>query len=159
MSEAFDRTRLIAELEEHERFVPYAYPDSEGYWTIGFGRMIDGRLGGGVTKEEGLYLLNRDIDKAKATVSKIEPRWTDLTPERQRVLLNMAHNLGYKRLAGFVKMWDAIREYLDGAGDDALNRAAYEMRHSKWADQVGKRAEQLAKIMEKTSDSTVGYGG
>ena len=52
----------------------------------------------------------------------------------------MMFNLGKTRLSKFVKMRDAIE-------DHDYNRAAKEMLDSKWADQVGNRAVELAELM------------
>jgi lysozyme len=60
---------------------------------------------------------------------------------RQRVLANMCFNLGISRLKGFVRMLSALRRKDFAA-------AAREMRSSKWAEQVGARAERLARLME-----------
>ena len=46
---------LIA--EEGEKLS--AYQDSMGFWTIGVGRLIDARKGGGISQEESRYLLAR----------------------------------------------------------------------------------------------------
>jgi lysozyme len=48
-------------LEDEEGRVPHAYPDSLGYWTIGVGRLIDRRKGGGLSDDEIDYLLANDI--------------------------------------------------------------------------------------------------
>ena len=36
---------ITADLKRSEGFVSNAYQDSEGFWTIGYGRLIDKRLG------------------------------------------------------------------------------------------------------------------
>ena len=51
-------TRL---LRGDEGEVLTAYPDHLGYLTIGVGRLIDKRKGGGITPEESAYLLANDI--------------------------------------------------------------------------------------------------
>lgn len=65
-----------------------------------------------------------------------------LTPVRQSVIVNMAFNLGYKRLSKFSQMLMAVKD-----GDYRKARAA--MMDSKWATQVKGRAEELADLMEK----------
>jgi len=46
-------TRVIREqIKRHEGKVLHAYPDHLGYWTIGYGRLIDERRGGGITEAE-----------------------------------------------------------------------------------------------------------
>lgn len=41
------RTKLTAQLRRDEGEKLYAYQDTLGYWTIGIGRLIDRRRGGG----------------------------------------------------------------------------------------------------------------
>ena len=55
---------LLNLLKLHEGFVSHCYDCSEGYKTIGFGRLIDKKLGGGITEEEAEYLLKNDVNKS-----------------------------------------------------------------------------------------------
>jgi GH24 family phage-related lysozyme (muramidase) len=57
------RERLLAHLAVDEGCVLHAYPDSLGYLTIGYGRLIDRRRGGGITNAEALMLLENDVDR------------------------------------------------------------------------------------------------
>ena len=53
--------RLIEQLEKDEGFVSHAYQDSEGLWTIGFGRLIDQSIpSAGITKDEARMLLRNN---------------------------------------------------------------------------------------------------
>jgi lysozyme len=65
----------------------------------------------------------------------------------QRVIVNMAFNLGYSRLKGFKRMLAAVsnRDY---------ERAAKEMEDSKWYGQVGRRSKELCRLMEWASDES-----
>ena len=62
------------------------------------------------------------------------------SPARQRVLLNMCFNLGSGGLLEFRKSLAAMER-----GD--FETAAREMKASKWATQVGDRADRLAALM------------
>jgi len=73
------------------------------------------------------------------------PIVSDLDAVRQRVVIDMAFNIGVPRLTGFKKMWAAIH-----CGD--YEEAALEMMDSKWARQVGRRAERLSDMMRKGTD-------
>ncbi|MDB5422300.1 MAG: hypothetical protein JWR59_2247 [Brevundimonas sp.] len=88
-----DAQRAI-ELERDEACVRHAYKDSRGYWTIGIGRLIDKTLGGGITREEALYLKRNDIVRFKGELDLAAPWWRTLDPVRQRAVLNMTFNLG-----------------------------------------------------------------
>jgi hypothetical protein len=56
-------SELTAQLRRDEGEVLHAYSDHLGFTTIGVGRLIDKRRGGGITKEESKYLLENDIDR------------------------------------------------------------------------------------------------
>lgn len=129
-------------LKRHEGFRRSAYQDSAGYWTIGFGRMIDIRLNGGLTQEEALYLLRNDIATTRSWLSRHFPAFNKLDPRRQDALINMGINLGETRLRGFQRMWLALEH-------DDHEVAAAEMLRSRWADQMGRRAEELAEMMRR----------
>jgi len=132
------------QLVRDEGVVFHAYQDHLGFWTIGVGRSIDSKKGGGITREEALYLLDNDIGKKRVDLLAVLP-WTATlaaTDEaRFAVLLNMAFNLGVAGLLGFRKMIEAVR-------DGNYDRAAKEMLDSEWALQVGLRAQRLAEQMQ-----------
>lgn len=113
----------------------------EGHPTIGFGRLLTS--GRGISAEEADYLLANDLKIAAADAEKYVGKrfWSRLSPARQAVLIDMAHNLGLSRLRKFVRLRFALE-----AGEYAV--AADEMLDSDWADQVGERARTLAAMMK-----------
>lgn len=131
---------LLDELVRDEGLVLHAYNDSLGYITIGVGRLIDQRMGGGITREEAYYLLKNDVAKVQKQLDQKLPWWRKLDDVRQRVLINMAFNLGINGLLGFKLTLRAVEE-----GQYEL--AAKYMLHSRWAIQVGDRATRLAAMM------------
>lgn len=135
-----DHTQLLIDLiKQHEGFVEHAYKDSEGYLTIGYGRLIDERLGGGISAREAEYLLMNDINQVIETAKKYT-FWPNLNEPRKAVIVSMLFNLGQPRFDKFRKTKDAIH-----AGD--YETAANEMLDSMWRKQVGHRAEHLAEMM------------
>lgn len=135
-----DDKEFLDQITRHEGYRKSAYQDSKGYWTIGIGRLIDAKLKGGLTVEEAQYLLQNDLDRCAGELGDRLPWWSNLTPNRRYVLLNMCFNLGISRLLGFkntLKMIEAGN--YDGAAKGMLN--------SLWAKQVGKRANELAEQM------------
>ena len=68
--------------------------------------------------------------------------WKGLDDTRQRVLANMAFNLGLPRLSNFVKFLTAVQK-------SDWEKASEEMMDSKWATQVGNRAVRLKEKMLK----------
>ena len=123
-----------------EGFIDHAYQDLLGYWTIGFGRLIDARRGGGISRAEAEMLLDNDIAAKTAELRAALPWIDQLDEPRREVLINMAFNLGVPGLLGFKLTLRYVRE-----GDYDL--AAREMLASKWLAQVGERAVRLARQM------------
>ena len=134
----YNREELIDQLIDHEGMELEVYEDSLGIPTIGIGRNLVDR---GITENEARFLCNNDIDIVERELVAEFPIVAELDSIRQRVLIDMAFNVGVPRLTGFRKMWAAIH-----CGDYA--EAAVEMMDSKWARQVGRRAERLSLMME-----------
>jgi lysozyme len=132
--------RLRKQLKHDEGVVPHAYQDSEGWWTIGVGRLIDERKGGKISPKEIEYLLDNDIERVRISLEKEWNWFVDLNDARQEVLANMCFNLGLAGLKKFKLMIAAI-ERQDWAD------AAREMLDSKWSTQVGDRAVRLSEAM------------
>jgi lysozyme len=120
------------------------YTDSLGFYTIGIGRMIDARKGGGLTIEEAFYLLKNDIVRVNNSLSAQIPFWDRLNPVRQAVLTSMAFQLGVPGLLGFHTTLKAAREERWADAETA-------MLSSKWASQTPLRASRLAEAM-RTGD-------
>ena len=133
-----DFSKITASLKRDEGFSASAYQDSEGYWTIGYGRMIDKRLGGGISEFEAECVLELDINKAISMLDSGLSWWRELPEPHQQGLVNMSFNLG-TRLMGFRLMLDALE-----SGD--WERAAAEALDSKWAGQVKGRADRIADL-------------
>lgn len=132
-------SQLSEEITRDEGRRKKPYKDSEGILTIGIGWNLEAN---GLPDEVIDLLLVIGIENAERALDRIWKRWRMLSPNRQRVLLNMAFNLGETRLRGFKKMWAALEKV------DYLT-ASREMLDSKWAQQVGVRATRLSKAMVK----------
>jgi lysozyme len=131
---------LIAELRRDEGVVRHAYQDSLGLWTIGVGRLIDARKGGGLSDDEIDYLLQNDIARVEVELDVAIGWWRSLDEVRQRVILNMAFNLGVPGLLNFQNTLAAVKAR-------QWDRAAVGMLASRWAGQVHERANRLAHMM------------
>lgn len=128
------------QLKRDEGEVLHAYSDSLGYITIGIGRLIDKRKGGGISEEESAYLFANDFNRTLSEVRRRIP-WLDrLDVARQGVLLNMAFQLGVDGLLGFKNTLAMVER-----GD--YERAADGMLQSLWAQQTPKRAKRLSDQM------------
>lgn len=133
----FDRAALIRQIRLHEgeRLKPYRC--TAGKLTIGVGRNLDDR---GITSEESAMLLDNDIRLLEVELFRALPWASALDDVRQRVLLDMAFNLGLPGLLQFKRTLEAIRT-------GQYQQAATMMLDSLWARQVGQRAERLSRMM------------
>ncbi len=132
----------------HEGYRQKAYDDATGEHlrpgytlvgvpTVGWGRNLRDV---GIRRHEAEILLAEDLKEAIARARAFAGRaWEGLSVERRAVLTDMTFNLG-GRLSSFRRLRAAIQ-----AGD--FEAAAGEMLASRWARQVGRRAETLADMM------------
>lgn len=120
---------------ENGRFMPYR--DSEDLLTIGYGICIELT---GLTANEADYLLRNRVELAEAECRGAFSWFTNLDLVRQSVIVNMAYNLGLPKLRKFKKTIDHMEH-----GNYAA--AAVEMLDSRWATQVGYRADELSEMM------------
>ncbi|MBF8177649.1 glycoside hydrolase family protein [Herminiimonas contaminans] len=130
-------TRL---LRGDEGEVLYAYNDHLGFATIGIGRLIDKRKGGGITPEESAYLLANDIMRKSMDLDARLPWWKTLSDARRGVLLAMAFQMGIDGLLGFKNTLEAVRT-------GQYDRAADGMLQSMWAKQTPERAKRMSEQM------------
>lgn len=84
-------------------------------------------------------MLENDADYVIERLHLIDA-YRSLPVTAKVVIANMAYNVGVVGCLGFIKMWRAL-----ASGD--YKTAAAEMLDSKWANQVGKRATELAELL------------
>ncbi len=137
-----DRQAMVRQLRLHEgeRLKPYRC--TAGKLTIGVGRNLEDR---GITRDESAMLLSNDIGAMETELLRALPWVTQLNEVRQRVLVDMAFNMGVLGLLNFKRTLATIQ-----AGN--YQQAATMMLDSKWAKQVGQRAERLARMMATGMD-------
>lgn len=134
------RAELVKQLKGDEDVIPHAYQDHLGYWTIGVGRLIDKRKGGGLRPDEITYLLNNDIDERIEALTRRLPWFQNLDDARKGVLLNMSFQLGVDGLLGFKNTLKLIEE-------GKYENAAHAMLQSLWAKQTPQRAKRMSEQM------------
>lgn len=133
--------KVLEDLKRHEGCQLTSYWDDTGKcWTIGYGHTKTAKKGQKITQEQAEELLVSDIEDAIDDAKEVIPSFFSLDQVRKTVLVNMAFNLGRKRLSGFHRMIDAV-----GIGDYLT--ASLEMMASRWARQVKGRAKELAQRM------------
>lgn len=132
-----NKVKLAEQLKKHEGLRLKPYIDTVGKLTLGIGRNLEDK---GVTEQEALFMLNNDVDYFYSKLCQRIDWMKNLDDARQNVLVNMAFNLGITGLMTFKKMLLACEH-----GNFKI--AATEMLNSKWAEQVGYRANELAEQM------------
>ena len=126
-------------IKDDEGRVLYAYQDSEGYWTIGDGHLIDKRRGGGISRAIADAILREDILAHIEWLSQ-QAFFRKCNETRQVLLVNMCHNLGRRGLLKFKRMIAAIyAEDWGKAADEILDSVAahkLKVRYQRLANQM-----------------------
>lgn len=133
---------LIAQLQRHEGLRLKPYTDTVGKLTIGVGRNLTDR---GISEAEAGVLLANDIEAVRLELTNNWPWWLQLDDVRQRVVMDMAFNMGVPVLMTFGRFLARLKR-------GEFDAAAAEMLASLWARQVGDRAQRLAKMMRTGQD-------
>ena len=142
-----DLVKLRKQLEIDEGIVNEIYNDHLGYPTFGIGHLIteddpeEGLpVGTPVSEERIQQAFESDIEWVLSDCNKLYDNFDSLPEEVQQIIANMMFNLGYPRLSKFKGM-------KSGVLNEDWDTAADEMLDSRWARQVGARAERLADRM------------
>jgi lysozyme len=131
-------SKLRKMLELHEGNKRYPYRCTAGKLTIGVGFNLDDV---GLYPEEIAFILDNRINLVRKGLESELPWFKDLDEVRQAVLIDMGYNLGVDGLLKFKRTLGSIQR-----GHYAT--AAIQMLESKWATQVGDRADRLSDMME-----------
>ncbi|WP_294138335.1 glycoside hydrolase family protein [Sphingomonas sp.] len=164
----YSRPKLEAEVirDEDERLRVYRCTSNKQ--TIGIGRNLDdvgisaaetkalgittaSCIAKGITREQSRALFANDIGRVEADLDRALPWWRTLSDARQRVMLNMTFNMGIGRRAAPGKPAKGMLSFEGGTlravREGRWADAAKGMLASKWAGQVGARANRLAAMM------------
>lgn len=160
---------LRQELTRDEGYVNRPYKDTVGKWTVGVGWNLSDN---GIPRElhplciklglpinwlawnkakdvpdemiEALLDLStlNAITDARNVCEKNGIKWDGLSDQRQRAITNMVFNLGSATFSKFKKTLNLmLHNHWDKAADEVLV--------SKWASQVGKRAQRISNMLRK----------
>lgn len=127
-------------LSLHEGRRASVYPDSLGFLTIGVGHLVDARKGGKLPEPIIDALLDYDIDAQRAELVAELPGLAELDEVRIAALVDMEFSLEYEGLKHWPLLMLAIHKR-------DWEEAARQVLNSKWAAQVGKRAQQIADML------------
>ena len=139
---------LLQDLKRDEGCRLEAYQDTVGVWTVGFGHAgPDVKPGLTWTQAQADAQLQADIDHTVALLAAVFTWWQSLDSVRQDAVANMAFNLGVHGVQGF-------RNFCADMAAKNYDRASADMLLSKWATQVGDRAQRLAQMIKRGSRIT-----
>ena len=136
-----DKLRDTLKIDEGVKYE--IYNDHLGHPTFGIGHLVvesdeeHGKpVGTPVSEDRVNSVFEKDVAIMIDEAKKIFPNLDELPEEAQQVIVSMTFNMGRPRLSQFKKFIAGVN-----AGD--WNKAAVEMMDSRWAKQVGARAERL----------------
>ena len=134
---------LFEQLKDFEGLELKPYRCTSDKLTIGLGRNLEDN---GITEEEAYYLAENDIENLMDELDRNIPWWTELNNPRKRALLNMAYNVGTPTLMKFQKTLSLLES-------GQYEEASKEVLNSRWARQVGRRADFISNVFLTGDDS------
>ena len=139
-----DINKLREQLKIDEGVKYEIYDDHLGYKTFGIGHLVKATdeeygwpVGTPVSEKRVNSVFDEDVETYIAETEKVFGNLEDMPQEVQQVLVNMCFNMGAPRLSQFKKFIKAIH-------DEDWATASVEMLDSRWASQVGVRANRLS---------------
>ena len=142
--------QLQTNVELAEGYELKAYKDDEGYWTIGYGHLLDQSVdwtGHEITPETASALLAQDLAGAQAQAARL-PEWPSLDTQcRQDAVTEAVFNLGVEH---WVKEFPKTRASIEA---QQWAQAAANLRASpEWVKEVGlARVTRLAGYLQSGS--------
>jgi len=132
---------IMDEIKKHEGYSDTVYIDSVGVPTVGYGHAL--LHGSKIPAVVADLLFEQDFNIAIKDYTILSNRWgIELNPVRRGIIVNMLFNMGMTRVSKFQNMLTALLS-------KNYDKAADEMLNSRWATQVGKRADELANKMRE----------
>lgn len=131
---------LADDLKSDEGWVEHAYQDHLGFWTLGYGFLIDERRGGRIPRVIADAWLRYEIEMRLEALQGALPWLHAQSDDVRRALGNMAYQLGVNGLLNFKRMLHALK-----AGE--RQEAAREALDSNWAEQTPARARRIAALI------------
>ena len=139
-----DINKLREQLKIDEGVKYEVYDDHLGYKTFGIGHLVKTTdeeyglpCGAPVSEKRVNSVFDKDVETYIDESKKVFGNLEDMPQEAQQVLVNMCFNMGAPRLSQFKKFIKAIH-------DEDWKTASVEMLDSRWASQVGIRANRLS---------------
>ena len=130
--------KIIDYIKVNEGLELKPYKCTAGKFTIGYGRNLDDV---GITKNEAEYLLGNDIQLCITDLKEIFENFDTYSINQRTALIDMRFNLG---LNGFEK----FKKFIKNVKNKDWEKAAKEIKNSKYYKQVKNRAERNMKFIK-----------
>jgi lysozyme len=129
--------RVREQTVEEEGRSQYAYTDSEGYLTIGIGRLCDKKKpGSGLALFEQDWLFGNDFERVLKEIDARMPWVNELDEARKGAIFQMVFQMGVSGVLKFVNSLALLRaKRYEAAADNFLL--------SLWAKQTPNRARRV----------------
>lgn len=122
----------------------YAYKDSKGYPTIGYGHLIkpgDGfSMGSVISQKAADKLFDKDFKHHQQMATKV-PGYSKANSQQKAAVIDLTFNMGGSFYKDFPKFTRAFK-----AGK--YNQAGAELRNSAWYGQVGRRSPVIISLIK-----------
>ena len=128
-------------LTKHEGLRLDLYQCTANANTIGVGHNLDAK---GISPAVAALMLEEDIQDAIVDLEKNISGFEDMPEPVQEALVNLCFNMGIPRLLQFKKTLAYIRE-------GKYKKASNELLDSRYANQVGYRAVEVAAMIRSAS--------
>jgi|TARA_B110000914_G_C15459310_1_gene444996 lysozyme len=129
--------RLRETIIRHEGTRLDMYQDTLGIWTVGVGHNIQEK---GISQAVMELMLEEDLAEAVSELKRSVSFFSKMPEQVQEALVNLAFNMGIPRLMQFKKTLAYLR-------DGNFEAAADELLDSRYAEQVGRRADEVADMI------------
>jgi|TARA_R110002124_G_scaffold258609_1_gene424393 lysozyme len=129
--------RLRETIIRHEGIRLDMYQDTLGIWTVGVGHNIQEK---GISQAVMELMLEEDLAEAVSELKRSVSFFSKMPEQVQEALVNLAFNMGIPRLMQFKKTLAYLR-------DGNFEAAADELLDSRYAEQVGRRADEVADMI------------
>ena len=131
------KIRIIDIIKKNEGFESRLYKDIKGKLTIGYGFNLEEIQ---IPENIAYMWLKMLVDDLYLNLSTLLDFFDFLDEVRKAILIDMAYNIGVEGLLKFNKMLKSLE-------NEDYEKAAKEMKNSKWYEEVPNRADRLIKMM------------
>ena len=128
-------------LKTEEGFRGSVYQDHLGFWTIGYGRMVDENRNGRISEDEAEFLLHNDIIRTVKELDRALPWLAQMPQNVCDVIVELCFQMGLPTLLKFKITLQLIE-------DEKFNAAAEELLNSRFAEQTPARAKRLSERLQ-----------